>query len=499
MLKLIEIDSHYFNDEPNVRLLNPESISGLVKQAADSSILDFARTLQTEPDKVYVHILAMGASEAWGANRNADSFPEQQLLAFHKTFETSPAHIFRNHVNKDPDIAIGKVVHSVYNQRMRRVELIAWIDKQKGADIVERIERGEFPATSMACKTPYDVCSICGNKAHTRQEYCTHLTNELGRIYPDGRKVSALNVASLKFFDMSVVIRPADVTSAVLQKLASSRHVVGSAEMAETYGLSEKTASHAKLSEMIKEIDDGLIVDSGGFDEILAKVKDPSADAIRELSKFELGEVISAMAFLGISPSVAFLADLIGYRIVGEEGLGVGHVIESYISANGLKDIHLSSPANSNAGVNTRVVSILAPHVKSASLFQEEVINRVLGPDGATYAPGTNAGYIGNGPHVEETSEEYWNRLSLHPVVGPSLPAMLKTLVLIAGAALAAKWSITREIDQRAKENTIAERKVYVDSHPGAKIVLVKSALSPEYQSLTKLAKYAMAKAIKKA
>lgn len=69
------------------------------------------------------------------------------------------------------------------------------------------------------CKIPYDVCTICGNKAATRAEYCDHLKYEMGRIYPDGKQAAALN-PSPRFFDSSWVIRPADRTGHMLKKVA---------------------------------------------------------------------------------------------------------------------------------------------------------------------------------------------------------------------------------------------------------------------------------------
>lgn len=491
MLKLIEIDSSYFHDEPNIRVIDPGSTSELIKQAADSGITEFASKLTAEAGRVYVHILAMGASEAYGANRNADSFPEDNLIEYHKTFETSPAHIFRNHQNRDPAIAIGQVVYSTYNPRMRRVELIAWIDKERGRDVVERIERGDFPATSMACKTPYDVCSICGNKAHTRQEYCEHLTTELGRIYPDGRKVTALNVAPLRFFDMSIVVRPADVTSAVLQKVASSDHVVGSAELAETLGLGEKSASLSKISELIKEISDGFVVDSSSvLSDMLRKVRDPDHSVIEHLNRHELSDVLTGMATLGISPSIKFLADLIGHRIAGQEGLGVGEIIEAYLGANGGGSIEIPEYPGVDQPINPAVMDLLSSHVKTASLLPEYVAARALETHHGMLIPGTSVGYTGAGPEVEETPAQKWERLT--HVSNPNregLIGLIKTLVTIGGAALAAKWYITREIERKTKEMNNARQ-------TGVKIVLVKSA--NDYRSTYRLAKASMAMAINK-
>lgn len=468
MLKIVETDTEYFRYEPNIRLLGGEgATSQLVKSAADSSVTDFAKGIRPDPSRVYVHILAMGASEFWGANRNADSFPEQQLIDHHATFVSSPAHIFRNHVNKDPAIAIGQVVFSTYNHRMKRVELIAWIDREKGKDVVARIENGDFPPTSMACRTPYDVCSICGNKASTRQEYCEHLSDQLGRVYSDGRKVSALNLAPLTFFDMSIVIKPADVTSAVLQKVASASRVLGSAEIAEQYDFGGPNVKPLnKLAELIKQIDDGEVVDAcSQYKPLLDKVLDPPRSVIPELSALPLSNVLSAMATLGMSPSLAFLADLIGYSVAGEDALGIGSLVEGYVKANGANGLDLLS-APMAGGASEAAISVLVPHVKSASLLPTYVIGRSL-----ESRPAENQGYIGNGPVPQEDLVSHYHdvmrKARAEERYGPM--GWLRTLLLVSSASIAAKWYIQHEIHKQLQEAASSET-------PGVKIVLVKSA-----------------------
>lgn len=490
MLKLIETGLEYFG-EPSVRVVLDPKSPGLIKSAADSAISQYVSTLEPEPGKIYIHVLAMGAGEFYGANRNSDFFPEENLKKYHKTFEDT-GYIYAHHRNKDPSTAMGKVLFSVYNDRMHRVELIAWVDRVKGAEFVDRIEAGEYPATSMACRTKYDVCSICGNRAHTRQDYCEHLAKDLGRIYPDGRRVMAMNVAPLQFIDNSFVIRPADPTAAVLQKIASQGSVAeSSAELAELAGLTEKSAEIRKLSELIKEVDGGVIVDhADSINEILAKVKDPGHDVIPHLNQHELGDILNAMAHLGISPSLRFLADMIGHRLAGEDGVGIGHLIETYIAANGLDGIPLHEGEHGGS-VNPALVGILQPHVKSASLLPEYVTHRAVVHSGVSYVPGTNVGYVGNGPHVEETAVERWNRLAGHPEASKpgGLLDMIKTLVMVGGAALAAKWYITREIERRSREIANVQQ-------PQVKIVLVKSA--NDYRVTYRLAKQAMVSAIRK-
>lgn len=499
MLKLIETGA-FFEGEPTVSIIDPASVRGLVKKAADSKIIDFASKISSSPDKVYVHILAMGASEYYSSNRNGDWFPEANLLKYYETFATSPAHFFRHHQNKDPNIASGRVVHAVWNDRMKRIELIVELWREKAQDIIDKLERGEYPSTSMACRTPADTCSICGNVAKTRQEYCSHLRDELGQVYPDGRKVYAINDHPLKFFDISYVIRPADVTSSILQKVASAQpHVIGSAELAELEGLMdhEKASSHKKLSEFIKDITGDLVDSSASLDKLLAKVQDPEDAAAEKLSKFELGQIFSTMAHLGISPSLHFLADLIGYKIAGPAARGIGRLVEGYIAEHGLSGLALLDQAHGCEGPHPEIIDILSGSVKQASLFPQYVTERSMQQQSpfvadrnTVYVPGTNVGYVGNGPHIEPTARELYQGLSNHPESNDpgGFTSMIKTLTLIGSAALAAKWYITQLIKEHAEKQTNNQQPI--------KIVLVKSANDRKLAS--HLADFSMLKAIGK-
>jgi inorganic pyrophosphatase len=196
---------------------------------------------------VYVLVSALGASEYWGSNVNGDDFPEAALIHSPKDWEKllvtdveearkvgqsweygyptfMGAHPYKHHVNKDPSRAFGRVELAVWNPKMKRVELVVFLDrelcKKFGAeDVLDRIENGEFPDVSMGCKVPYDRCTICGNKSKTRKDYCSHALQEMNRIYPDGRKVAVINDYP-KFFDISFVFIGADKSAKMLAKLA---------------------------------------------------------------------------------------------------------------------------------------------------------------------------------------------------------------------------------------------------------------------------------------
>lgn len=505
MLKLIDIDSSFFNEEPVVQILNFETAGRMVKSAADSRINTFVSDLKPEQGKIYVHILAMGAGEFFGANRNADYFPEENLIKWHDTFRTSPAHIFKHHINKNPAIAIGKVIFSVYNERMHRVEIVAWIDAQKGWDVVDKIERGEFPATSMACHTPYDTCSICGNQARSRNEYCSHLRSELGKVHPDGKKTMAINDGPLKFFDMSVVFKPADVTSSVLQKVAyaSPTPVIGSAESAEMNELSEKTAAVKKLSSLIKEVEGTVLGSADSLSAILARVKDPNEDVIGTLEQYDLDHVIHALADLGISPSIGFFARLIGRKICGEDVAGIETLVQGLIQEDPDKVPVVEQGLSKSAEefVLRPIKAALQPFVKQASLFPDVVMGRELDPTQELFdTPKTrelrdthNVGYIGNGAHVmPDPRRTYLTIRDVYREKTDDGVDILRTLYTIGGAAVAAKWLISRLIESKMQQIRAQSNKA--DGSP-IKIVLVKSA--QEAFTTQQLAKAALVNSLK--
>lgn len=200
----------------------------LVKQASASEwppeILDFINNLVPDEKMHYALCNALGAGEYWSSNINGDFFEEEELEANHSTFLNGTP--FLHHVNKDPSKGYGKILFSTYNPRMHRVELIVAYDTTKlPKKIVRKLENEEPLHLSMGCRVAYDVCSICGNKAYTPKEYCVHVTEHgLNHVYPNGKKVYLLN-PDPDFFDLSIVIIPADRTACVLAKIFGAKIV----------------------------------------------------------------------------------------------------------------------------------------------------------------------------------------------------------------------------------------------------------------------------------
>jgi len=256
--------------EPLVKLFRPGD--PLVKTAGEMmpDIQDWMRTHKSDKENVAVLVNAMGASEFWGQNINGDIFPWSGLNhdcrnhggQWHPIddFTGKPippygywtflnAHPFVHHKNKDPSRAFGKVVVSCLNPKMRRVELVVLLNRERalqhGAQhVVDRIDAGEYPDVSMGCKVPYDVCSICGHKSKTRRDYCSCIKHfGMNKILDDGRQVGVINYYP-RFFDISFVFIGADKTAKVMYKFAGGS-VLSADEGAWLYGEEEGSLTKA--------------------------------------------------------------------------------------------------------------------------------------------------------------------------------------------------------------------------------------------------------------
>ena len=120
-----------------------------VKVATQNEIDQYiAEGFKPDPSYLYLHVIAMGAGEYYGCNKNGDYFPERSLKLYGKTFETN-AKIYKEHDNKPYSESYGYVAREYYNPTMHRVELLLAVDKKKAPDIVLKVERGEVPEVSM--------------------------------------------------------------------------------------------------------------------------------------------------------------------------------------------------------------------------------------------------------------------------------------------------------------------------------------------------------------
>ena len=217
MLNLIrERGENMFNKVTTFKIIESNVLDSpmLYKNASPTSLPE-----PYDADFLYVRVRAVSAGEFWGPNRNADFFSEDELKSHYKTF--LDAHVFKNHENKDVAKSIGRVLTADWNDEMKYVELLIKIDRKLAPSIVRGFEKGYTTDVSMGCRVKKTICSICGNEASTRAQFCSHVNKERNNIYPDGRRVFEYNI-SPSFHDISVVLKGADRTAKNLEIVASS-------------------------------------------------------------------------------------------------------------------------------------------------------------------------------------------------------------------------------------------------------------------------------------
>lgn len=269
MVKILEPNSSDFGDAV-VELIKIGSRGRLIghdrmefEKRASSKILHDLDHIKFAKGELPIHLLAVGATEFFGHNRNGDGFKEANCRRTHGTF-VKHARFYRDHLNKDPSKSYGLVKESMYNELMHRIELICALNETKEAadnngglvadrELEKLAKHAEIPV-SMACRIPFDVCSYCENKSPTRKQYCDDieyggtckaggLRRNMGRAVMVDGDVHQLHADNPdpRFFDISHVFRPADriaYVTGMLQKAASAGAVVSGAELAELLGVS---------------------------------------------------------------------------------------------------------------------------------------------------------------------------------------------------------------------------------------------------------------------
>lgn len=280
MIKVIQPHAQEFS-EPVAELIKISSrgIIGADRvsfiKRAGAEFTDKIAALKFASGEIPVHLIAIGATEDYGPNRNGDGFCRETCQKYHDTFHKY-ARFYRDHANKNPAKSFGIVKASFYNEPMRRIELVCALNgTQEAAERngglladkeLEKLASGKDIPVSMACKIPFDKCSFCGNKARTRAEYCEAiedgghckaggLKRNIGKVLSDGHVLHADN-PDPSFFDISHVFRPADRIAYVfgeLQKAASSG-VISGAELGEQMELTFNpgtTTGTAKLNKQL--------------------------------------------------------------------------------------------------------------------------------------------------------------------------------------------------------------------------------------------------------
>lgn len=195
------------------------SSTSLTKRASARDLLKFERT----PGQTDLHIIALGAYEGTGFNRNGDAFLEDDCKKNHHLFKSAGRAVHRHHKNKPNDPKYGVIKAAAYNEPMRRIELIVGLDNDKCADILDEQEKKGYTNWSMASKQAYDVCTWCDHKAKTDKDRCDCIPAKIGELNDEGVMCGMVN-PNPRWFEISYVGRPADRIGMSL-KLASDQRI----------------------------------------------------------------------------------------------------------------------------------------------------------------------------------------------------------------------------------------------------------------------------------
>lgn len=431
MIKLIAPDAQRFGDSVSRLIkvahggLHGEDLNSFVKRSSHQ-FADALRGLTFASGEVPVHMYAIGATEAYGPNRNGDGFKEATCRKYHNTF-VKHARWYRNHANKEPKKSYGIVKLSSFNEKMKRIELVVALNGTKEAAArngglvadkeLEKLARGDDNwGVSMACRVPFDVCSGCQKQARHRGEYCTEETCKYGglmhnitKVASDGHVLHADN-PDPTFFDISDVYRPADRIAYVLghAKAASAGGCVKcGAALAEdagvgypfdvlTAGMDPVTADLVKLAYGLAEIEDRIHRDPASFvsvtDRAFHPALQPPVEGTAQLAKSAAGRAQAWNALagqvvmlpvrdflclqLGEDPEkVAGLADRVARHLPGVYGrLIADENLESVLSSNPYRT------DGAVAGPQTRrwAEKAAADHSVSLSHVERRVMRSVL-------------------------------------------------------------------------------------------------------------------------
>lgn len=365
--------------------------SYLVKTASEYHplISQYINGAEKIAGKTQVLLTALGSGEYWGANQNGDYFPEAALCHEgydygYQTFEKY-AKIYKHHINKDPAAAYGDVKLAVFNPQYHRVELVVILDDTKAPDIAQRIADGNYPDWSMGCRVPYDICSICRNKAPTRAQYCEHARYNLGGIDPTtGKQVFVINTRP-KFFDISEVLLGADKVAKTLLKVANLSAIpiiMSSALIAEKMALDKQSVMNKEVP--LAEDEPPLDIDKAkelaeSITEVKAKEPNLPREDLDKLSEFPFQQVMSTLSSLGIIPKPQefqrILLISIGKREMADKLDNYGMCFDP--ASGEQKPEHDKILGISEKNFNPDIMRLMQPHMASRSYAAPHLVKRI--------------------------------------------------------------------------------------------------------------------------
>ena len=169
-------------------------------EGEDLNGFDLKQATKDHPDHLYIKVFAIKKDEP---NDNGDAFDEKELKIAVPTFVGVP--LFTNHQNDDVEKARGECVHSWYDNKEGGIYIIGRVDKIAYPRLARGIEEGYISGTSMGCSVESSLCSVCHNKAHTAEDYCSHVANRKNRKYNGDMKCAYHNSPVDKDDELSLI------------------------------------------------------------------------------------------------------------------------------------------------------------------------------------------------------------------------------------------------------------------------------------------------------
>jgi len=282
---------------------------------------ELTKDLKPKKGKAYLHVISAGSLDKYGPNSNGDSFNMKEadfripfpkegcpgvyrmdggLLKYHdKTFQKE-GRVYKNHQNGlKKGSPSGMVVEACVNPHMQRGELLVEVAEDKWEKELEKLASGENIYFSIGALVPFDTCSICGNQAASRDDYCTHLKENIGEMSKEGYLVHAINDQPT-FHDISGVARPADRIACGLWMMRGGMEKAASADIwtpapARVYA-KEAGINVSDLLSKMAGMEKKIIVMAGGDALGKGAPKDLPKDVIREMAPFPLEDILAGLS-----------------------------------------------------------------------------------------------------------------------------------------------------------------------------------------------------------
>jgi hypothetical protein len=155
-------------------------------------------------------------------NRNSVAFPLRELVKFntetgmqaYKTWKGKPTYL--EHANNDVTKAYGVIADSFLRPlkgfsdgKIWKVMLLLAFDRQKHADVADKIASGEFNSYSMGAWVGGYSCSYCGAEVGT----CSHIRKDQSRMYLLDGQLVFKNCHDILGFECSSVGTPAFISA----------------------------------------------------------------------------------------------------------------------------------------------------------------------------------------------------------------------------------------------------------------------------------------------